>query len=43
MSTVKHVITNKKESFGKKCLAGKIVNTVNIIKKVLQQNNKYSK
>ena len=33
MSKVKHVITNKEESFSRKSLASIIANTVNIIKK----------
>ena len=32
MSKVKHVTTNKEESFSKKCLASIITNTVNIMK-----------
>ena len=33
MSKVKHIITNKEESFSRKALASIIVNTVNIIKR----------
>ena len=33
MSKVKHVTTNKEESFSKKCLASIIANTVNIMKR----------
>ena len=32
MSKVKHVTTNKEESFSRKCLASIIANTVNIMK-----------
>ena len=32
MSKVKHVTTNKEESFNRKCLASIIANTVNIMK-----------
>ena len=39
MSKVKHIITNKEESFGRKSLAIIIFNTVNITKRVLQQDN----
>ena len=33
MSKIKHVITNKEESFGRKGLASIIFNTVNIMKR----------
>ena len=33
MSKVKHVTTNKEESFSRKCLASIIANTINIMKR----------